>query len=162
MRKLSKTNEKNAVFDGVKFEKVIEKTGCVCTQTVGVSMNPFIVMGRDTVFIVKNKSRLKKFDVAFFKRPDGTYVLHRVMKVFDDGYKITGDNAYVGEKVFEWQIIGVMEGYYKKKRYVDCSAFSYRFKTRLWCFPPVRFVGVTILRIIRKIKNLFKKEVAKD
>ena len=42
----------------------------------GISMEPLIHQGRDAVFIKKPEGRLKKYDIAFFKRENGEYVLH--------------------------------------------------------------------------------------
>ena len=47
----------------------------------GGSMLPLIVQGRDSVYIKKPEGRLKKYDIAFFKRDSGECILHRVIKV---------------------------------------------------------------------------------
>ena len=75
------------------FEEELEKSGKLVYTTVGVSMRPLIKQDRDISIISKPNGRLKKFDVALYKRPNGQYVLHRVVKVLENGYVILGDNC---------------------------------------------------------------------
>lgn len=75
----------------------------------GGSMLPLIVQGRDYVYIKKPEGRLKKYDIAFFKRKNGAFILHRVIKVKKDSYVFCGDNQWLVEKgVKDNQIIGVV------------------------------------------------------
>lgn len=75
----------------------------------GISMEPLIHQGRDSVYIKKPEGRLKKYDIAFFKRKNGEYVLHRVVKVKPDSYIFCGDNQWLLEKgITDSQIIGVV------------------------------------------------------
>lgn len=144
--------------DEAGLQNAIEESGLICKKTVGVSMNPFIVQGRDTVIVVKNKDRLKKYDGALFKRANGTFALHRVMKILNDGYIIIGDNCFKGEYVGEKQILGILDGYYKgENKYVDCNSRAYKFKIRLWYFFPVRYAGMFFLRVGYVFKRFFKK-----
>ena len=93
----------------ISFEDELAKTGKLVYTTVGVSMRPLIKQDRDISIIEKPKGRLKKFDVALYKRPNGQYVLHRVVKVLDDGYVILGDNCATKEyNIKDSQILGVL------------------------------------------------------
>lgn len=75
----------------------------------GISMEPLIYQGRDAVYIKKPEGRLKKYDIAFFKRKNGEYVLHRVVKVLPDSYHFCGDNQWQVERGIEdSQIIGIV------------------------------------------------------
>ena len=72
------------------FEEILSKDGKLVYKTKGVSMNPMLYQNRDLVVIVPNKERLKKYDVALYRR-GRSYVLHRVIEVNDDGtYLIRG------------------------------------------------------------------------
>lgn len=122
----------------------------------GGSMLPLIVQGRDSVYIKKPEGRLKKYDIAFFKRDDGKFILHRVVRVKKDSYVMCGDNQLILEYgVKDSQIIGVVcklecggkvfeaeePGY---KRYVFM-----RVNTRF-----VRKANSFFKRVIRKIKRM--------
>ena len=90
------------------FEEILEKDGKLVYKTKGVSMNPMLYQNRDLVVIEVPKGRLKKYDVALYKRGK-SYVLHRVIEVNDDGtYSIRGDNTYSIETVPEEAVIGVL------------------------------------------------------
>ncbi len=62
------------------FEEILEKDGKLVYKTKGVSMNPMLYQNRDLVVIEVPKGRLKKYDVALYKRGK-SYVLHRVIGV---------------------------------------------------------------------------------
>ena len=46
----------------------------------GRSMLPMIREGRDTVTLCAVDRPLKKYDIGFYRRRDGQYVLHRIVK----------------------------------------------------------------------------------
>ena len=69
----------------------------------GQSMLPFI-SDRDSVFLEKPPTRLKKYDVAFyFRRSTKTYVMHRLIKIKNGGYVFCGDNQF-------WEETGIEHG----------------------------------------------------
>ncbi len=65
----------------------------------GNSMAPFLRDGRDTVIIsaLHRERRLHRGDIAFFTRPDGSYVMHRVIRTDDAGVYFIGDAQSVTE-----------------------------------------------------------------
>lgn len=108
------------------IEEELERRGCGLFQTVGDSMEPLLHNRYTTVVIEKAPERLKKYDVALFRRPNGVYVLHRVVKVRKRDYLICGDNRTFRECVaLEW-IIGVMTGYFNGDAYISCESQDYR------------------------------------
>lgn len=128
------------------FEEVLNEDGYLLYKSVGVSMLPLICEGRDFIYIKKRpEGRLKKYDVALFRRPGvtgrGKYVLHRVLKVNPDGtYWIVGDNCIAGETVREEDVLGVLSAMQRKGKRIHTSDFGYRLYTYLWCAPyRVRF-----------------------
>lgn len=74
-----------------KIEFVLEKEGYFVSTTSGVSMFPMLRDRKDTVVIYPVNGCLKKYDVLLYKR-ENNYVLHRVVKVLENGYLIRGDN----------------------------------------------------------------------
>ena len=82
------------------FEEVLTRDGKLVYKTKGVSMEPMLRQNRDLVTIEVPVSRLKKYDVALYKRGD-RYVLHRVIGVKEGFYLIRGDNTYRLETVPE-------------------------------------------------------------
>ena len=103
------------------YTEAFEQYGFIIRPFKGHSMLPLLVEGRDDVRLVPPAGRLKKYDIALFLRPNGDYVLHRVIRVLDDSYYIRGDNCLKYETVQDSQIIGVAEGVYINGTYHSCS-----------------------------------------
>lgn len=57
----------------------------------GESMLPFLRPGRDTVFLKQPDAPLQRGDIAFYRRFDGSYVLHRVVRAEPGKYWFLGD-----------------------------------------------------------------------
>ena len=140
----------------ISFEEELEKSGKLIYTTVGVSMMPLIKQDRDISIISKPEGRLKKFDVAMYKRPNGQYVLHRVVKVLEDGYIILGDNCISKEyNIKDSQILGVLTSLNRKGKEVDLNSFGYKLYVRArYAHYPVR---VIISKSKRFIKRLLKR-----
>ena len=69
-----------------KLEDILLKKGYLVTMPSGSSMLPLIRPDRDTVVI---KRRIpKKYDVVLYKRDNGKYILHRVLKIKDKEYAL--------------------------------------------------------------------------
>ena len=137
----------------ISFEDELAKTGKLVYTTVGVSMRPLIKQDRDISIIEKPKGRLKKFDVALYKRPNCQYVLHRVVKVLDDGYVILGDNCAAKEyNIKDSQILGVLTSLVRKGKEVDFNSFGYKLYVRArYAHYPVRVIIFKTKRFLRKL-----------
>lgn len=122
----------------------------------GTSMLPMLHMDGDRVIIKKADGFLKKYDLPLYRRDNGAFVLHRIVKVHPGGiYDMCGDNQTIIEKnVRHEQIIGVVTGFYRKNKFISCSALSYKLYSRLW--GAVRPLGhyavaaITRLRLVKK------------
>ena len=120
--------------DGMStFEEILEKDGKLVYKTKGVSMNPMLYQNRDLVVIEVPKGRLKKYDVALYKRGK-SYVLHRVIEVNDDGtYSIRGDNTYSIETVPEEAVIGVLTSFVRDGKQYSVTDPEYLRYVKFWC-----------------------------
>ena len=113
------------------FEDLLARDGLLVYKTRGVSMEPMLRQNRDLVTIRVPASRLKKYDVALYKRGE-TYVMHRVIGVASDHYLIRGDNTYVVEHVPDSAVIGVLTVFKRKGREHDVTERGYRLYVRFW------------------------------
>lgn len=102
-------------------ELELSETGRCLVQTVGTSMEPILHNRYSSVVIESDGSPLSVNDVVLFKRPDGAYVLHRIIKIDSDWFYIRGDNCYSTEKVKREQILGRMTGYFNGDDFTDCA-----------------------------------------
>ena len=66
-------------------EELRSGKACVST-TVGDSMEPMLRNRKDTIIIEPVHGRLKRYDLPLYRRPDGKYVLHRILHVKKNGY----------------------------------------------------------------------------
>lgn len=99
------------------FRAIIEGGGVFTLKPRGSSMRPTIIPGRDSVSIVALKGRAQKYDILFYKRPDGQFVLHRVAAVLPDSYTLCGDHQVDLETgVKEDWVIGVVSEIHTPRR----------------------------------------------
>ncbi|MBO4332499.1 MAG: S24/S26 family peptidase [Paludibacteraceae bacterium] len=138
-----------------RFEDVIEKHGVLIYGNVGDSMMPLVKQGRDRLVIVRKPAgRLKKYDVPLYRRDNGQYVLHRIVRVTDDAYVMLGDNRWALEYgITDRQIIGVLSAVIRKGRTVPVSSLQYRCYVFLWCrFLWLRRALVWVLQLPHRFK----------
>lgn len=114
------------------YKTEMEKNGVLAFVPGGNSMWPTLKNRGQSVVVVEKKGRLKPFDVALYVRADGSFVLHRVMEVVDGGYIICGDSQYTLENVKEEQVFGVMDGFYRGKKYIECKDEKYKREVERW------------------------------
>ena len=106
------------------IEEVLSLHGKYVGPTVGVSMLPMLKERRDTIVVLPKTERLKRLDVALYRRGDA-YVLHRVLQPIDGGYIIRGDNCYSDEKVPENAVFGVLSEFFQKGKHYSCEDKKY-------------------------------------
>ena len=136
------------------YKSEIEKNGVIGFVPGGISMWPILKNRGQSVVVKKKTERLKRFDVAFYQRTNGAFVLHRVMATTDEGYIMCGDSQLFYEVVKEEQVFGVMEGYYSGQNYVECSNPKYLLKVEKWYKHKfIRKFKLKIFYFIQKVKN---------
>lgn len=145
-----------------KIEEVLSTNGKYVGPTVGISMLPMLKNRRDTVVIKPKTEKLKRLDVALYKRGDD-YVLHRVLQPTDTGYIIRGDNCYSDENVKEDAVIGVLTEFFRKGKHVVCTDEKYiRYANRrIKTYKFRRFfvhIKCKIKSAVKKIVRLFRKK----
>ena len=137
-----------------KFEDILEQDGVLVYKTKGVSMLPMLHQNRDLVVIVKPTGRLKKYDVALYRRAKA-YVLHRVIEVKENYYLIRGDNTYFLEKVPDEAVIGVLHRSVRKGKEYSVEDPGYQRYVRIWdrAFPVRKYAVI----VWRKVKRVLRK-----
>lgn len=140
------------------FEEELERKGTITYTCRGVSMLPLLRQQRDLFTISKRQGRCKKYDVALYKRADGAYVLHRIVKVLPDRYVILGDNCLNKEYgITDSDILGVMTSFVRDGREYSIEGRGYRIYSKVWyALYPVRYFAkkVRILcgKAIRQVR----------
>ncbi len=121
----------------------------------GTSMLPMLRQGRDQVTLTAAPEKLRKYDIPLYQRRDGTFVLHRVVKV-GACYTCIGDNQYTYEPgICHDQVIGVVCAYTRDGKPRSITSFGYKFYCRWHAYTrPVRHFA---LRVCRRLRRLFPK-----
>lgn len=144
------------------IEEVLASGGDFRLCPKGTSMLPLIVQGRDSVVLARSTEKLpaRKHDIAFYRRDNGQFVLHRVMKINKDGtYTMCGDNQCVLEKgVRKESIIAYVSRLYRGEREIRVrESFGYSVYVFLWTKMPLRkaerFIKRCFAFLRRKIKR---------
>ena len=120
----------------------------------GTSMLPMIRQGVDTVCISPIKGQLKKYDIPFYQRDNGQYVLHRIVRV-EDTYTCVGDNQFELEKGLRHdQMIAVVTAFSRGEKRYSVSSLRYRLYCRFWHFSrPVRLLW---RKVIGRLRRMFQ------
>lgn len=114
------------------IEATISSGGSVKLKVSGFSMYPLVSSRRDSVLLTKADS-IKVGDVPLYKRPDGSYVLHRIVGKKDGAFYTMGDYETKKEyPVYPEQIVAKASGFYRKDKFIDCKSKRYKLYKFLW------------------------------
>lgn len=139
------------------IQEKLEAGGEVSFTVSGRSMQPMVFDRKDTVTLTKAVLPLKKYDIPFYRRDNGQFVLHRIVKVQKDGnYTCRGDNQLVNEpNVRNDQIIGVLTSFERKGKLIKVDkSLKYKIYCRLWMLKRPFGRGVNFTK--RTLKKIFK------
>ena len=143
------------------YEKQLAQSPIIAFVPGGDSMWPTLKHAGQSVFVERKKEgRLNLYDVPFYKRANGQYVLHRIVEVRENDYVLCGDSQFTLEYGFtDDMIIGVLKGYYKGKKYIDANSKKSR---RLALFLRKHtLIKKIAVKIHFKLKSLKGKRVEK-
>ena len=142
----------------MSLEELLNRDGHLAFTNKGVSMMPLLREDRDVMLIErKGSERCMQLDAVLFRRPEirgkGAYVLHRILKVYDDGtYWIVGDNCISGETVAESQILGILTGVVRNGKTMSVKDWKYQLYVNTWCrWYHLRFVCLRARRLLGRL-----------
>ncbi len=100
----------------------------------GLSMYPFLVGGRDEVFLRSTTIKKPvKGDIALFRRDDGMHVLHRIHHIRNNRYYMLGDaQTRIEGPVDENNVIAVVEAIIRKNRKTNCNNIILKALSGIW------------------------------
>ncbi len=139
------------------FEEVLNKYGKLTYTNKGISMLPMLRPEKDAFTIVKKtEERCNENDVVLYKI-NGRYILHRIVKVFDDHYTILGDNCIrYEENIKDDDILGILTSFQRNGRLISVDDPRYRIYVFILRFleKPRIIVRILIATVKRMIKKL--------
>lgn len=126
----------------------------------GTSMKPMMKDRIDSVRIKKPTDAPQKYDIIFYRRDDGHFVLHRIVGVKNGSYICRGDNQIVDEfPVKNENIIGIVTDYTKNGSFKSIDCLSQKIYSRFWVNTVAfRKLKRRIYVIGHKVKNKLKKD----
>lgn len=116
------------------IKETLDNGGTFSLTITGTSMFPFIVGNRDKVTLSPITKPLKKNDLPLYRRDDGAFVLHRIVKLEKNGtYTCCGDHQWWLEKGLRRdQMIGIATAYVRKGKTLTNRNLLYRFYRMTW------------------------------
>jgi hypothetical protein len=126
----------------------------VSFTVIGDSMQPLVYHCRDSVILTRcDPETLKKGQITLYIRPNGKYVLHRIVKVKDKTFNMCGDHQYTVEKnVKKTAVLCVVKGFTRNGKTHSCDEFFYKLYSDLWVLLlPVRRYIITLYRLPKKL-----------
>lgn len=140
------------------YEEQLLLHGRLLYTNVGDSMMPLLRERRDLMVIDrKGPGRCRKYDAILYRRPTGEYVLHRILKVCDEGYVLCGDNRWIREYgVQEDWVLGVLTAVIRDGKEIPVTNWSYRLYVHLWC--DFFYARALILRVSARLRKLRRKK----
>lgn len=135
-------------------EKLLAEGKTIQIKPQGYSMYPMFVPERDQAVIAPaNVDRLKRGDVALYRRDSGTLVLHRIWKRRPEGFYMVGDNQdEIEGPLSQKQIIGRLTQFIRKGKTYSVSNPVYRAAAGIWLF--LRPVRMPIMRVCAFFKKM--------
>lgn len=117
----------------------------------GGSMLPFLASGRDSVMLKAPDRALRRGDIVFYRRENGAYVLHRLLRVRDGKCWMIGDAQTTVEGPLDRDCIFAYVTQVKRKGQIEKpGTFWWEFFAHVW------LRVVPLRRIIMKTYSRFK------
>ena len=116
-----------------QLPQLLQETESVPLVISGSSMTPFLVHGRDTVFLSKVTEPLKRGDMILYRRESGAYVLHRIYRVRDGAYDLVGDGQLdIEPGIRPQQILAIVKTVRRKGKLLRKGSFWWEFFEHIW------------------------------
>lgn len=136
----------------------METSGSASLTVSGVSMMPMLYHRRDSVVLETVKEPLKKGDLILYRRHNGAYILHRILKVKEDRLTCCGDNQCRREQVRKEQVLALVTAFTRKGRHHTVQDRGYRRYVALWVgLYPLRWIYLGCRRVLGRIRAAVRR-----
>ena len=138
------------------LNSLLEQGQTVTLQVTGTSMMPLWMHRRDQVVLEHcQEGSLKNGDIVLYRRENGQYVLHRIIKLYDRQMSLCGDAQSKLEKdVSTNAVIARVVKICRKGKWFSCDHRGYLLYVYLWgIMRPVRGKVLGIAGRIRSLKK---------
>lgn len=137
------------------FREQLAKGKTVRFSPRGTSMLPMLRQGQDQVELSPLPEQLRRFDIPFYQRDNGQYVLHRIVGREQDLFVCLGDNQFQKEYgVRGDQMIAVVTAFSRNGTWHSVTERSYWLYCRAWYY--TRHIRYLWRRSIGFVRRLFR------
>lgn len=150
MNKKTSLTELSAVI-----EEILDRERSVSFIPAGESMLPLFRDGKDKITLRKPAGKLKKYQIALYRRNGAQFVLHRVVAADAGGYVMCGDHQSKTEHgIRDADIVAVVVSFRRGTgREISCDNILYRAYSVFWVWiRPVR-------GWLKRMKNALKRRL---
>ena len=136
----------------------LENGGRAPLTVTGRSMLPLLRAYRDSVELIPVSGRQKNGRIILYRRQNGQFVLHRIVRQTEDGYICCGDNEATREPVMHTQLLAAVDSLTRKGKRISMKNIGYRLYTALWVgLFPLRGLYIAIRRFCGRYYRSFRK-----
>lgn len=149
-------NAKYSINDIIPIiEECIENGTDIRIKVSGISMTPILHNLKDSVVLSK-ADKVKKYDIILYKRDNGQYILHRVIKKKGSVLTLAGDFETEKEfPVYESAVIAKVTSFCRNGKDYTAEDFIIKLYSRIWVFIlPARQHVLCALKYIRRFLNV--------
>ena len=150
MEKITVTVDMQTLME--QYRQLLPQAESLPLGVSGNSMAPFLVHGRDTVWLRAIKGKLRPGDMVLYQRDSGQYILHRICKIKKGRYTLVGDAHSVVERgIRRDQIFARVCQVERKGKILRPGSFRWFFFARVW----IRMIPLRrpLLRLTARIKK---------
>ena len=114
-------------------------SGCTASFAVhGTSMLPLLRDRKDRVRIKRPDETPRKYDIIFYRRDNGDFILHRIVGAAPEGFICRGDNQIDDEfPVKRDSVIGIVTHYNKNGKWKSVGGLGQKIYSRIWVSFPI-------------------------
>ncbi|MBS5048077.1 MAG: S24/S26 family peptidase [Firmicutes bacterium] len=116
------------------LEELLREGQTLCLTVTGESMAPFLRHGRDQIRFRRPDRPLRRGDMAFFRRANGQYVMHRVLRAEKSGalYLVGDAQQEVEGPIAPQQVFAVVTEVCRKEKWLRPGCFWWDFFAGPW------------------------------
>lgn len=137
----------------------METAGSAGLTVTGGSMMPMLYHRKDTVELVPADKPLKRGDLILYRRDNGAYVLHRILRVKGKRLICCGDNQCRTEQIRTDQVLAVVRSFTRKGKHCLVTDRSYRAYVALWLgLHPLRWLYLGPRRVLGRMRAAIRRK----
>lgn len=136
----------------------LETSGSAILNVTGYSMLPMLHSRKDAVRLAPVDQLQGKGELILYRRDNGLYVLHRILREKKDGYVCCGDNQFITERIRRDQVLAVVRGFTRNGKTYSVENKTYQLYVWCWVnFHPLRLVYLIPRRCIGWVRAKLRR-----